>query len=363
MAEGSISAESLEHEAVSFELETDDAPEFWQFLNGLAGDDLLVELIVNDLDAGATRTEIRFEADRLVCAGNGRAVDEDGWKRLRLLRGAGRKAPAKKGLFGVKNHGLKACFTIGNDIVVRSAGLQVLQTLFAFGASQPAYPGVRRPPIPDAGAPALGAAIEVTYRREPFRAPDGEPFEFAAATDEVLEATFLEAMRDFPRRLLGIIRPTVLEAYELHLQHHRLGGATFRYKCGRWSMEKGVLSFSRTCEVAADDGLPASSTYERAFAKRVALGADADHATFFRAGSYRSPSREVPGRQERPSGGGRVRRDGEGAAAPLPRQASLSCVLLWRGRCCRQRLCVRLFSAVSLRRRAPRARRPVEGVE
>ena len=117
MAEGNVTAVRPGVEEVSFALETDDAPEFWQFLNGLAGDDLLVELIVNDLDAGATRTNIRFEADRLICLGNGKPVDEDGWKRLRLLRGAGRKAPSKKGLFGVKNHGLKACFTLGNDIV------------------------------------------------------------------------------------------------------------------------------------------------------------------------------------------------------------------------------------------------------
>ncbi len=279
---------------VTFALETDDAPEFWQFLNGLAGDDLLIELIVNDLDAGATRTEISFHPDRLVCTGNGRAVDEDGWKRLRLLRGAGRKAPAKKGLFGVKNHGLKACFTIGDDIVVRSAGQQILQTLFAQGKDQPAYPGVRRLPIADPGAPAEGASIEVYYRRAPFRAPDGEPFEFPAATDEVLQATFLEGVRDFPRRLLGVIRPVVLEGYVLRLSHHRLGTATLTFKCGRWSVEKGVLQFSRSCEVLADEGLPGASTYERAFAKASDLGREEDHAAFFRASSYRGHDAKAP---------------------------------------------------------------------
>jgi hypothetical protein len=44
-------------EEVKFVLETDRAPEFWQFLNGLRGDDLLVELIVNELDAHSTHTE------------------------------------------------------------------------------------------------------------------------------------------------------------------------------------------------------------------------------------------------------------------------------------------------------------------
>ena len=72
-----------------FVLETDEAPEFWQFLNGLTGDDLLVELIVNELDAHSPRTNICFEPERLVCSGEGDPIDEDGWKRLGMLRGAG----------------------------------------------------------------------------------------------------------------------------------------------------------------------------------------------------------------------------------------------------------------------------------
>jgi hypothetical protein len=81
-ASGLIAAEG---EEPKFVLETDEAPEFWQFLNGLRGEDLLVELIVNELDAHSSKTEIRFEQDRLVCAGEGEPVDEDGWKRLRKL--------------------------------------------------------------------------------------------------------------------------------------------------------------------------------------------------------------------------------------------------------------------------------------
>jgi hypothetical protein len=44
----------------------DAEPEFWQYLNGLTPDGLIVELVQNELDAGATRTEITFETDRLV---------------------------------------------------------------------------------------------------------------------------------------------------------------------------------------------------------------------------------------------------------------------------------------------------------
>ena len=105
----------------SFIFETDAIPETWQFLNGLRRDDLIAELIQNELDAGATCTVIRFDKKRLICQGNGEPIDEDGWTRLRFFRGAGERAPRKKGKTGVKNHGLKACFTIGDDIIIRSA--------------------------------------------------------------------------------------------------------------------------------------------------------------------------------------------------------------------------------------------------
>jgi hypothetical protein len=63
-----------------FVLETDEAPAFWQFLNSLRGDDPIVELIVNELDARSPRTEIRFEPNRLVCVGEGEPVDAEGWE-------------------------------------------------------------------------------------------------------------------------------------------------------------------------------------------------------------------------------------------------------------------------------------------
>ena len=86
-------------ESSRFVLETDQASEFWQFLNGLRGDDLLIELIVNDLDARSARTEVRFEPDRLICVGEGDPVDADGWARLRKMKGAGHVVQAKQGLF------------------------------------------------------------------------------------------------------------------------------------------------------------------------------------------------------------------------------------------------------------------------
>ncbi|MEP2185645.1 hypothetical protein, partial [Roseibium sp.] len=182
-----------------FVLHTDQAPEFWQFLNGLRGDDLLVELIVNELDAHSSHTEIRFEPDRLICTGNGDQIDAGGWERLSFIKGAGYAVTAKVGLFGVKNHGLKACFTIGNNILLRSAGQQILQTLFAKGPDAAPYPGVRVPPLTDPDAPQNGTAIEVAYRRKPFTVPYGEQLPFAAVTDTHIAAVFTEAVATLPK--------------------------------------------------------------------------------------------------------------------------------------------------------------------
>jgi len=88
----------------------------------ISTDDLVIELIQNEIDAGSTHTVIAFEEHRLVCRGNGEKIDEDGWQRLAMLRGAGSRVPEKRRSIGVKNHGLKACFTIGNDVHVRSDG-------------------------------------------------------------------------------------------------------------------------------------------------------------------------------------------------------------------------------------------------
>ncbi|HEY0312893.1 MAG TPA: hypothetical protein VGC56_10410 [Allosphingosinicella sp.] len=239
-----VAGEEVEEEYV---LETDQAPEFWQFLAGLQGDDPLVELIVNDLDAKSPRTEIRFEPEGMICTGAGDPIDGDGWARLRKLKGAGHEVKAKVGLFGVKNHGLKACFTLGDSILVRSAGKQILQTLFRNGPAKPAFPGVRVPPRPDPVAPPTGTQIQVRYRRRAFVAPHGESLRFAAADDHAVRAIYEEAVRSLPKRLLGIVQPGVLEQYTLALSHHELGCRTFTFSCGRPRREGRLVTFFREC--------------------------------------------------------------------------------------------------------------------
>lgn len=50
--------------------------------------------------------------------------------RLSFIRGAGKSVPGKRLRMGVKNHGLKTCFTIGNEIVIDSDGTLSKQTLY-----------------------------------------------------------------------------------------------------------------------------------------------------------------------------------------------------------------------------------------
>jgi len=278
-------------QAERFVLETDQAPEFWQFLNGLRGDDLLVELVVNELDARSSRTEIRFEPDRLVCVGNGAPIDDLGWRRLSFIKGAGHAVPAKVGMFGVKNHGLKACFTLGNGITLRSAKHQILQSLFANGEDRPPYPGVRIPPRPDPTAPATGTQIEVPYRRKPFSVPHGEAIEFAAVSDEQIEGVYTEAVAALPKRLLGIMRPGMLESYTLVLSHHALGSHTFVFSAGRIRREEGLITYFRDCKemLAGGDRL-----LEREQACLAVSGERSPNkARFFQAAEYRSGGKRL----------------------------------------------------------------------
>ena len=68
-----------------------------QFLINVRLEDLIVELVQNELDAGSTATSIRFGPDSLVCEGDGEPIDEDGWARLRKTLGAGHQVPVKPG--------------------------------------------------------------------------------------------------------------------------------------------------------------------------------------------------------------------------------------------------------------------------
>ena len=113
----------------------DAIPPFWNYLVGLDRNDLIAELVQNDLDQGATRTVISFERTSLICEGNGEPVEPEGWQRLQMILGAGDEVPAKRSRFGVKNHGLKAAFTIGDEIRLMSAAKPLFKRSTRRGAT------------------------------------------------------------------------------------------------------------------------------------------------------------------------------------------------------------------------------------
>ena len=159
----------------NFVTEFDSIPGFWNYLNGLDCNDLIAELIQNDLDQDATRTDISFERTCLICEGNGAPVDPEGWQRLRKILGAGDKVPAKRSRFGVKNHGLKTVFTIGDEFRLMSDGKAIVQTLYSNGRNRPPYPGASKHPMEDPQAPATGCRVIVPYRNDDFKPHQGRP--------------------------------------------------------------------------------------------------------------------------------------------------------------------------------------------
>ncbi|MGE5501494.1 MAG: hypothetical protein ACM3W4_06175, partial [Ignavibacteriales bacterium] len=247
--------------------ETDVVPEFWSFLGGLRSDDLVAELIQNEIDAGATHSVIEFNADGLVCFGNGQPVDDDGWARLRYLRGAGDLAPRKRGLIGVKNHGLKACFTIGDHIYIRSAGRRAHQTLYRKGDDKPPVPGASKAPVPDAGAPTTGCHIEVPYRRRRLKPTVGELPPLDPTTQERIQEIFRCAIAELPERFIGAMRPGKHADHVFELRHHVLGAVRFEFSCSRLSRHGTLSTFIRTCKTAASEGLNATPLWERVFMK------------------------------------------------------------------------------------------------
>ena len=235
----------------------DSVPEFWQYVRGLRSDDLVAELIQNELDANSTHTVIAFNADGMTCYGNGDRVDEDGWERLTYIMGAGHLAPRKRRQIGVKNHGMKVCFTIGDDINVRSDGKMMNQTLYINGTDKPPSPATYPGPVADDTAPTTGCLIEVPYRLKHLTIDLGEPLSFAPITDAKIEELFLTACQEASRRFIGALRPDMRRRYILELKHHQLGTARFEFSCGRIRTISGLSFYNRTCCTSGEiPGLP-----------------------------------------------------------------------------------------------------------
>ena len=245
--------ESENENQVKFVTEADWIPSFWNFLLGLNRDDLIAELIQNDLDQNATRTVISFEQDRLVCEGNGKPVDPEGWLRLRKIQGAGDRVPAKRGRIGIKNHGLKTAFTIGDEIRISSDGQTITQTLYARGRDRAPYPGASSEPQPDLQAPIYGCRIIIRYRDVDIAPREGEAIIFNAVSAQDIDELFKSACSSTPEQFAGIVSPQIVPRYQIVLRHWRLGEVRFVFSCTRpRKITKGIEIFRRRCSVSGD---------------------------------------------------------------------------------------------------------------
>ena len=255
-----------------FVSEADWIPGFWNYLLDLDRHDLIAELVQNDLDQDATRTVVSFDEDQLVCEGNGNAVDPEGWRRLRKIQGAGDAVPAKRGMIGVKNHGLKTAFTVGDELRLTSAGHAIVQTLYARGPTKPPYPGASPAPFLDPLAPPSGCRIAIRYRRAPVEPPHGEANVLGAITAQDIDALFLAACANAPQQFAGIVSPELVPRYEIILRHHRLGEARLVFSCTRRRrIPKRIDLFRRRCTVSGTASPLPSGVLEQAARRLVPL--------------------------------------------------------------------------------------------
>ena len=272
---------------VKYEQKVDVIPVYWQFFRGLNLGDLIIELIQNELDANASHTSISFLRDRLICQGNGEPVSETGWERLATLFGAGEDVEAKPSGIGVKNHGLNACFGLGDDIIIRSDGLRLQKTLYRHGKDAEPSPGAYGAPQPDRDAPPSGCSIEVLYRTNPLVVTSGEKFELEPTSPVLVHNLYRDACADLPERLMGVVSPGIRNRYRLTLQHHELGVADIIWTAKRPTHVTGrnrrsFSLFRRECEVVSDSRVTQSRSVR-------------EHACSLRAPFPAGTRPEIPG--------------------------------------------------------------------
>lgn len=216
-----------------------------QFLTDLSPLDLIVELIQNELDAGSPATTITFAERALVCEGSGAPIDENGWKRLRYVLGAGGDVAAKADGIGAKNHGLRSAFLIGDTIVVQSAGHRIDLTVRGHQTeSSRFYPAVW-PKMPDPAAPAQGTRITVPYRTEALSVLNGDLTQLAPQTHGTIQALFDEAVEHSSARFIAASTPGKEWHYALTLSS-ATRNVTLNFECIPLRGRQAGL-FRRTC--------------------------------------------------------------------------------------------------------------------
>jgi len=123
---------------------------------------VLRELVQNEYDAGGSQLKVAFGTDELRITGNGNPIDTAGWKRLSVMLGTGQigglgsSIEQKVNGIGSKNFGLRSLFLYGDQIYIRSGGLQTVLDYFD---------GTLQDPEPEPHSKHLqGIEIVVPYR-------------------------------------------------------------------------------------------------------------------------------------------------------------------------------------------------------
>lgn len=239
-----------------------------QFLSELTTFDLVVELVQNDLDAGATRTEISFLDDRIECVGNGAAIDSKGWKRLEVILGAGTKVEAKANGIGSKNHGLKSAFLFGDQIIVQSGGHRTDLTVRGDLERPHLFYPATWPRIADPDAPPTGVRITVPFRADRIDVPERNPLTPLMSTEKALIVE--DAVSRAADRFICASAPGKPWSYTLVIATSERV-LTFRYACAK-SSRTGL--WQRTCTLATNGRRPITVARRLCYPFRLELHPD-----------------------------------------------------------------------------------------
>ncbi len=216
-----------------------------QFMTDLTPFDLVVELVQNELDAGSEKTTITFGQEALLCEGNGKPIDREGWNRLRYVLGAGGDVAAKVGGIGAKNHGLRSGFLLGDSIIVQSAGHQIELTVRGNEANPSRFFPAVWPPVADPTAPTNGTRITVPYRSASLMIPNGDQTCLETVGADDIAGLFDEAVKDSPARFIAASAPGRRWRYELTLASST-GSVRLVFHCEPLKGKFAGL-FRRTC--------------------------------------------------------------------------------------------------------------------
>ncbi|MGY2490097.1 hypothetical protein [Cupriavidus sp. CP313] len=243
-----------------------------QFLGELSLLDLIVELVQNDLDAGATRTEIVFGPKAVTCSGDGSPIDSTGWHRLKYVLGAGSDVAAKRDGIGSKNHGLRSAFLIGDRILVQSGGQRADLTVRGNSRRPDDFYPAAWAPISDPTAPASGVRITIPYRTRALNVPERNPLE--PIDQSVIVGLFEDSVEQSADRFMCASAPGRSWRYELVLAHG-LRRTTFVFSCS--PAPRLPRFFLRECKQADDGGRGSIVARRLCIPFAIDLAAD-DHA-------------------------------------------------------------------------------------